>query len=120
MANMPGLTYVGAQHGSSSAHSTVPERLRPKLGKELARLDNALRDALEAGDNEALADLLHQLHGIASYFQLESLERAVSACRDGFKKNGPRPSEAETKELLGLLSQFVDEATEGFESTTPP
>jgi two-component system sensor histidine kinase BarA len=117
MANMLGLSYVGdvgAQHGSSSAHAAVPERLRQKLGKELARLDRALRDALEAGDNEALSDLLHQLHGIAGYFQLESLECAVGACRDGFNKNGPRPSEAETKELLGLLSQFVGETTEGF------
>ncbi|TNE74074.1 MAG: response regulator, partial [Gammaproteobacteria bacterium] len=85
MARMLGLEIRDPAPRGRAPGQVIPDKLRPRLKRELGSLGTSLKDALNAGQTNEVADLLHQIHGITGYFQMETLEQVVNRCRRAFK-----------------------------------
>ncbi|EHJ05902.1 ATP-binding protein [Marinobacter manganoxydans] len=104
IANMLGMAepvVVNEQGAISTA--AIPERLRPKLENELRDLGDALSSALMREAPADIRNLLHQIHGVAGYFQLEALVQAVDSSRKALRHK-PTPTSKEVEQLLALLA----------------
>eukprot|EP00003_Mantamonas_plastica_P026815 TRINITY_DN5607_c0_g2_i1.p1 TRINITY_DN5607_c0_g2~~TRINITY_DN5607_c0_g2_i1.p1 ORF type:complete len:367 (+),score=22.36 TRINITY_DN5607_c0_g2_i1:2-1102(+) len=116
IAKMLGVEQAEGESGQKGLEGpTIPARLLSRLESELGRLGKALKLASQEGKPEEIADVLHQIHGIAGYYQMDDLEQSVRACRVAFKAEGVRGAHAEFSCLLSELLQFSDSAEEGVE-----
>ena len=105
IANMLGMAepvVVNEQGAISTA--AIPERLRPKLENELRDLGDALSSALMREAPADIRNLLHQIHGVAGYFQLEALVQAVDSSRKALRHKRTPTSRKEVEQLLALLA----------------
>jgi two-component system sensor histidine kinase BarA len=102
MLGMVEPVVVNEQDPTSPA--ALPERLRPKLEKELRQLGDALSSALTRGALAEIRDLLHQIHGVAGYFQLKALVRAVDSSRKALRHERTPKFRKEVEQLLALLA----------------
>ena len=105
IANMLGMAEPVVVHEQGAiSTAAIPERLRPKLEKELRDLGDALSSALMREAPADIRNLLHQIHGVAGYFQLEALVQAVDSSRKALRQKRTPTSRKEVEQLLALLA----------------
>jgi hypothetical protein len=68
-------------------------------------LGSRLQLAMTAINQEEIRDLLHQIQGIAGYFQFELVEQRVDACRQAFQTGTGQQFRTEVEQLLTLLEE---------------
>jgi two-component system sensor histidine kinase BarA len=105
MARMLGLKSPVEVIDPNADGHVLPERIRPRLVKEFERLGSRLQLAMTAINQEEIRDLLHQIQGIAGYFQFELVEQRVDACRQAFQTGTGQQFRTEVEQLLTLLEE---------------
>ncbi|AOY88251.1 hypothetical protein BKP64_08790 [Marinobacter salinus] len=104
ISNMLGMVGSGITSEPITQAPTIPDRLRPKLERELGRLGDALHSAISNQAHRDVGDLLHQIQGVAGYFRLDALEHSVDACRRTLKSEISQQFTREVEHLLALLA----------------
>lgn len=105
IARMLGLKHLELGSDPNGSKHVLPDRLRSKLQQEFERLGGVLQSALTEGDQEAIRDLLHQIQGIAGYFQFELLRQKVDSCRHALEAGASRRFSHDAQQLLALLGE---------------
>ncbi|MBE0485475.1 hybrid sensor histidine kinase/response regulator [Marinobacter sp.] len=105
IARMLGLRYPESAIDPNEHQHLLPDRLRAKLHQEFERLGGALQSAVTDQDQTAIRDLLHQIQGIAGYFQFELLRQRVDRCRQAFETGSNQQFGHEAQQLLALLDK---------------
>ncbi|TGN39863.1 ATP-binding protein [Marinobacter confluentis] len=105
IAGMLGLKHPESASDPNGRQHVLPDRLRSKLQQEFERLGSVLQSAVTEGDQEAIRDLLHQIQGIAGYFQFEMLRQKVDSCRQAFETGAEAQFSQQAQQLLALLDE---------------
>jgi CheY-like chemotaxis protein len=92
--------------------SRIPDDLRAELGEEVGRLHRSIDEAVARKDQEAAADLAHQLQGLAGVYGLGSLgadaARVAEIVRSGRDEAELPTLLARMRESLGALRAEPD------------
>lgn len=105
MAAMLGMAEPRAVGEPARMSPAIPERLRPRLEKELRMLGDALGSAVKEEALRDVRDVLHQIQGVAGYFRLNALEQAVDASRKALRHEITLTFRREAEQLLALLAE---------------